>query len=72
MRALVILAAGCFSVSAHAQDAPKIGSKPLMQVKPKEANELQTFWNGQGYQAVGWRLCGTRGRNVCNRNPIPV
>ena len=36
MRALVILAAGCFSMSAHAQDAPKIGSKPLMQVKPKE------------------------------------
>jgi hypothetical protein len=37
MRALVILTAVCFSTSAYAQDAPpKIGSKPLVQVRPKE------------------------------------
>jgi hypothetical protein len=37
MRALVILAAACFSMSAYAQDAsPKVGNKPLAQVKPKE------------------------------------
>src|SRR3977135_17732 len=37
MRALVILAAVCFSTSAYAQDAPpKVGNKPLAQVKPKE------------------------------------
>jgi hypothetical protein len=36
MRALVIFAAVCFSTSAYAQAAPpKIGSKPLVQVKPK-------------------------------------
>ena len=36
MRALVIFAAICFSTSAYAQAAPpKIGSKPLVQVKPK-------------------------------------
>ena len=37
MRALVILTAVCFSTSAFAQDAPpKIGNKPLVQVKPKK------------------------------------
>jgi hypothetical protein len=36
MRALVILAAVCFSTSAYAQGSPKVGSKPLVQVKPKE------------------------------------
>jgi hypothetical protein len=37
MRALVILTAVCFSTIAYAQDAaPKVGNKPLAQVKPKE------------------------------------
>jgi len=37
MRAIVILAAVCFSTSAYAQAAPpKMGNKPLAQVKPKE------------------------------------
>jgi hypothetical protein len=37
MRSLLILVAICFSASAFAEDAqPKIGSKPLVQVKPKE------------------------------------
>jgi hypothetical protein len=37
IRALLILAAMCFSTSAFAQDAlPKVGDKPLTQVKPKE------------------------------------
>ena len=37
VRALVILIAVCFSTSAFSQDAkPKIGNKPLVQVKPKE------------------------------------
>jgi hypothetical protein len=37
MRALVIFAAVCFSTSAYAQAAPpKVGNKPLVQVKPKE------------------------------------
>ena len=36
MRALVIFAV-CFSTSAYAQAAPpKVGGKPLVQVKPKE------------------------------------
>jgi hypothetical protein len=38
MRALVIFAAACFSTSACAQDAaPKVGNKPIVQVKPREA-----------------------------------
>ena len=37
MRALVIFAAVCFSTSAYAQAAPpKVGNKPLVQVRPKE------------------------------------
>jgi hypothetical protein len=37
MRALFVLADVCFSTTAYAQDAaPKVGSKPLAQVKPKE------------------------------------
>src|SRR5664280_3185690 len=37
MRALVILTAICFSTSAYAQDAaPKVGNRPLVQVKPKK------------------------------------
>jgi hypothetical protein len=37
VRALVIFTAICLSTSAFAQDAPpKIGNKPLVQVKPKE------------------------------------
>jgi hypothetical protein len=37
MKALVVLAAVCLSTSAYAQDAaPKVGNKPLTQVKPKE------------------------------------
>ena len=36
-RILIILAALCFSVAALAQAAsPKVGNKPLVQVKPKE------------------------------------
>jgi hypothetical protein len=37
MKALVILAAACFSTNTSAQDVtPKVGNKPLTQVKPKE------------------------------------
>jgi len=36
MRSLLILVAICFSATAFAQSAPpKVGSKPLVQVKPK-------------------------------------
>ncbi len=36
MRALLILVAVCLSTNAFAQDAPpKVGNKPLAQVKPK-------------------------------------
>jgi hypothetical protein len=37
MRVLLVLAAISFSATALAQDAPpKVGNKPLLQVKPKE------------------------------------
>ncbi len=37
MRTLLILVAICFSATAFAQSAPpKVGNKPLVQVKPKE------------------------------------
>ena len=37
MRSLLILVAICFSATTFAQSAPpKVGNKPLVQVKPKE------------------------------------
>jgi hypothetical protein len=37
MRVLFILAVVCFSANSFAQDAaPKVGAKPLVQVKPKQ------------------------------------
>jgi hypothetical protein len=37
MRSLLILFANCFSANAFAQDpSPKVGNKPLVQIKPKE------------------------------------
>ena len=37
MRSLLILVAICFSATAFAQSGPpKVGNKPLVQVKPKE------------------------------------
>ena len=37
LRFLLILAGICFSANAFAQDTmPKIGSKPLVQIRPKE------------------------------------
>ena len=37
IRAMVILVAICFSANALAKDKlPKVGNKPLVQVKPKE------------------------------------
>ena len=37
MRALLILVAICFSATVFAQSAPpKVGNKPVVQVKPKE------------------------------------
>jgi hypothetical protein len=37
IRALLILAAMCFSTSAFTQDAsPKVSNRPLTQMKPKE------------------------------------
>jgi hypothetical protein len=37
MKALLVLVAICLSAQAFAQDAPpKVGNKPLAQVKPRE------------------------------------
>ena len=37
MRSLLILVATCFSTTAFAQSTPpKVGNKPLVQLKPKE------------------------------------
>jgi hypothetical protein len=36
VRVLLLLAAISFSATAFAQSAPKVGNKPLVQVKPKE------------------------------------
>jgi hypothetical protein len=54
MRILLVLAAICFSANAFAQDAsPKVGNKPLVQMKPRLA-WVQVRWDGQRHQTVGW------------------
>jgi hypothetical protein len=38
MRALLVFVAICFSASAFAEEtSPKVGNKPLVQVRPKES-----------------------------------
>ena len=65
MRALVIFAAVCFSTSAYAQAAPpKVGSKPLVQVKPKEPMGCKLVGTVKGTKlwagdCVGSELRGT-------------
>jgi hypothetical protein len=65
MRALVIFAAVCFSTSAYAQAAPpKVGSKPLVQVKPKEPMGCKLVGTVKGTKlwagdCVGGELRGT-------------
>ena len=49
MRALIILAAITYSATAFAQSAPpKIGNKPLVQVKPKEAMGCKLVGTNKG------------------------
>ena len=65
MRALVIFAAVCFSTSAYAQAAPpKVGNKPLVQVKPKEPMGCKLVGTVKGTKlwagdCVGSELRGT-------------
>ena len=57
MRVLLVLAAIGFSVNAFAQDAPpKVGNKPLAQVKPKEPMGCKLVGTVKRYQALGRRL----------------
>ena len=65
MRALVILTAICFSTSAYAQDAaPKVGNRPLVQVKPKKPMGCKLVGTVKGTKlwagdCVGSELRGT-------------
>jgi hypothetical protein len=65
MRALVIFAAVCFSTSAYAQAAPpKVGNKPLVQVKSKEPMGCKLVGTVKGTKlwagdCVGAELRGT-------------
>ncbi len=65
MRALVIFAAVCFSTSAYAQAVPpKVGNKPLVQVKPKEPMGCKLVGTVKGTKlwagdCVGSELRGT-------------
>ena len=65
MRSLVILAAVCFSTSAYAQDTPpKVGNKPLAQIKSKEPMGCKLVGTVKGTKlwagdCVGSELRGT-------------
>jgi hypothetical protein len=65
MRSLLILFAICFSANAFAQDpSPKVGNKPLVQVKPKEPMGCKLVGTVKGTKlwagdCVGSELRGT-------------
>jgi len=65
MRTFLILFAICFSANAFAQDAPpKVGNKPLVQVKPKEPMGCKLVGTVKGTKlwagdCVGSELRGT-------------
>ncbi len=59
----LLTAALILSTNAYAQNAPKrpsVGSKALVQVKPKAPAGCNPGGNGQGYKALGWRLHNAR------------
>jgi hypothetical protein len=76
MRALVIFAAVCFSTSAYAQAAPpKVGNKPLVQVKSKEPMGCKLVGTVKGTKlwagdCVGAELRGTTTATETNQ-PLP-
>jgi hypothetical protein len=53
MKILCLVAAIILSSTAFAQDSPKVGSKPLAQVKPKGPPGCKMVGTVRG-QAVGW------------------
>jgi hypothetical protein len=82
MKALVILTAVCFSISAYAQGAPpKAGHKPPVQVKPKEPTGCKLVGKVKGTKlwagdCVGSELRGTtpatETQSVPEREPAAI
>jgi hypothetical protein len=55
MKPVIGLAAPLFATSALAEGPPKVGNKPLVQVKPQAPMGCKAGRDGQGNQAVGVR-----------------
>ena len=75
VRVLLILAAVSFSASAFAQGAPpKVGNKPLVQVKPKEPTGCKLIGTVKGTKlwagdCVASELRGARPATVPEQAP---
>ena len=55
VKSVFVLVAICFSATAFAQsEPPKVGSKPLFQVKPKEPMGCKLVGTVKGTKAMGW------------------
>src|ERR1019366_1858974 len=72
MRALVILTAICFSTSAYAQDAaPKVGNRPLVQVKPKKPMGCKLVGTVKGTKLWAGDCVGPELRGTASETDTP-
>ena len=72
MRGLLILAAISFSAAAYAQDAPpKVGNKPLAQVKPKEPMGCKLVGTVKGTKLWAGDCVGSELRGATSATETP-
>jgi len=72
MKIFWVLAAVVFSSTAFAQDVPKIGSKSLVQAKPKGPIGCKMLGTVKGNEAMGRRLHGLRNQQRAARDRPPT
>ena len=71
VRVLVMLAAISFSATAFAQSAPpKVGNKPLVQVKPKEPTGCKLVGTVKGTKLWAGDCVASELRGATETNPL--
>jgi hypothetical protein len=73
MRGLFILAVVCFSANAFAQDAaPRVGAKPLVQIKPKEPMRCKLVGTVKGTKLWAGDCVGPELRGTASETDTPT
>jgi hypothetical protein len=73
MKALLVLVAICFSASAFAQDAPpKVGGKPLVQVKPKTPQGCKLVGTVKGTKLWAGDCIASEPSTAARETPPPL